>query len=102
MYYKEARQFINKVIRIRAHLNKTGKGLKSVGVTNHDIQFLKRHLQTHPYNKDAYMANFFYNNAHKIKNLLPSKNHDCRLDHEFEEMFARATKNKTTTNLQIN
>jgi len=102
MYYKEARNFINKVIRIRAHLNKTGKGLKSIGMTNHDIDFLKRHLQAHPYNKDAYMANFFYRNAHKIKNLLPSKNNDCRLDREFDELFSMALHNKTTTNLQLN
>lgn len=75
MYYQQARQFIEKLIRLQ-------RGMKSQGFVRHDygavsqsIGELEKYLKTYRYDSDDKMRSFWQRKEEHIRILLPGQNH---------------------------
>jgi hypothetical protein len=92
MYCHTAKNYINKLIRIRTRLINDGTNRKNTMQMASDIDFLKKHLEAYTYTNRT-MAMFFIRNAVKIHELIPvySGGYNSLIE-EYKELYAQAYK----------
>jgi hypothetical protein len=85
MFAKEARQYIEKLIRLQKKIEEKGyRRIDQVTVIQ-ARQHLKSQLEAYPYATDDKMKGFWDHHRDEIRVLIPSESHRCfkKLMHEF-------------------
>lgn len=71
MYHEEARNFIEKLIRLQKGIKSAGYVRKDFGAVSQSISELKRYLDYYKYDTDEKMKAFWKSKAQHIRNILP-------------------------------
>ena len=77
-FFKQARAFILSLIRQRELLIISNRSFKNHAEMLENIDYLKLHLNTYPYNSNHLIASFFVRNQHRIYSLLPGESGNKR------------------------
>lgn len=75
MFFKEARAYIVKLIRIRTYLIKEGYTSEDQPIILQAIAHLKKYLNYYRYDSDDKMKSFFERNQDRIRALIPGENY---------------------------
>ena len=75
MYYQQARQFIEKLIRLQRGMKKQGFVRHDYGAVSQSIGELEKYLKAYPYDSDDKMRSFWQRKETYIRTLLPGQNH---------------------------
>ena len=105
--YREIRQWILSLIKVRKFLVRSGKSHANLIEMLTNIDILERYLDAYPYNTDVKIAGFFIRNRHRIHSLIPgnkSKSHEKwqRSFYEFLGKSRRIITNKSQLKLFAN
>jgi len=85
MFAQEARQYIEKLIRLQKKIEEKGYRRNDQGAVIQARKHLKKQLEFYPYNTDEKMWRFWENNRDEIRALIPAESHRCfkKLMNEF-------------------
>lgn len=74
-YYQRARAYIEKLIRIQAHLEKKNYLRTDQCQVKAAIAHLRKYLNYYRYDSDEKMRGFFARNQQQIRTLIPHRNY---------------------------
>lgn len=75
MFFKDARSYIMKLIRIQTYLLKKGYSRQDQMTILEAIAHLKKYLNFYRYDSDEKMKCFFAHNHDRIRTLIPGENY---------------------------
>lgn len=73
MYHEEARQFIEKLIRLQKTIKEKGYVRRDFGAVNQSMNELTKYLNYYKYDTDEKMKTFWSSKQVHIRNILPRK-----------------------------
>lgn len=85
MFAQNARQYIEKLIRLQKKIEEKGYRRIDQGAVIQARKHLKKQLEFYPYNTDEKMRGFWEHNRNEIRALIPAESHRCfkKLMNEF-------------------
>ena len=77
MFATEARQYIEKLIRLQKKIEEKGYRYIDHEAVQQARQHLKNQLEFYPYDSDEKMRSFWDRHRNEIRGLIPSQSHRC-------------------------